>query len=113
MTANNVIKFPILNEMNSPPGNPQSEEELGTYFDQNKKEYIDHICDHYSTSLYNKLGSHGFDVLDEEFITYFSYTVETLRHCLYSSLDIDHPLADHIDKMIDAVEWDKDMPNLD
>ena len=89
MTANNVIKFPILNEMNSPPGNPQSEEELGTYFDQNKKEYIDHICDHYSTSLYNKLGSHGFDVLDEEFITYFSYTVETLRHCLYSSLDIE------------------------
>ena len=107
MTANNVIKFPKFD--NSPP---QSGEELGVYFDKNKKAYIDYICDHYCTNLYNKLGGHGFDVFDGDFITNFSYTVETLRYAMYSSLDLDHPLKEHIDDMLEIIESD-DLPNLD
>jgi len=110
--ANNVIEFPKLNdELKSSPKNG---EELGEYFDKNKKEYIDHICNHYSTSLYNKLGGHGFEVLDEDFVTYFSYTVETLRYCLYQSLGIEHPLKDHIEDMIDIIDLDENnLPDLD
>jgi|TARA_R110000796_G_scaffold65603_2_gene151493 hypothetical protein len=111
MTANNVIKFPTLNdEIAVPPRNP---EQLGDYFTKNKKEYVDHICEHYTTSLYNKLGGHGFDVLNDDFVTYFTYTTETLRHCLYNSLDIEHPLASHIEEMIDLIELEDDLPNLD
>ena len=112
MTANNVIKFPTLNDdIGSAP--PQNEEELSTYFHKNKKEYIDHICDHYSHSLYNKLGGHGFEIMDENFITYFTYTVETLRYCLYKSMSMDHPLAKHIDEMIEIIETDDELPDLD
>ena len=113
MTANNVIKFPTLNDDigSAPPPSPQNEEELSTYFHKNKKEYIDHICDHYSHSLYNKLGGHGFEILDEKFITHFTYTVETLRYCLYNSMGMDHTLSGHIDEMIEIIE--DDLPDLD
>tara|TARA_R110002074_G_scaffold102563_2_gene221630 strand:+ start:462 stop:800 length:339 start_codon:yes stop_codon:yes gene_type:complete len=112
MTANNVIKFPTLNDdIGSAP--PQNGEELGAYFDKNKKEYIDHICDHYSHSLYNKLGGHGFDIMDDKFITHFTYTVETLRYCLYDSMGMDHTLSGHISEMIEIIETEDELPDLD
>jgi len=109
--SNNVIKFPKLtDEINTPP---QNGEELGKYFDKNKKEYIDHIIDHYSTSLYNKLGGHGFEVLDDDFVTYFTYAVEALRFTLYQSLGMTHPLSSHIEEMIEVIDLEDDLPNLD
>ena len=113
MTANNVIKFPTLNDEIASEPPPKNREQLGDYFTKNKKEYIDHICDHYSNSLYNKLASHGFEVLDENFVVRFTYTVETLRYCLYKSLEIDHPLAVHIEDMIEIIETEDELPNLD
>ena len=67
----------------------------------------------FSNSLYNKLASHGFEVLDENFVMRFSFTVETLRCCLYKSLEIDHPLAVHIEDMIEIIETEDELPNLD
>ena len=109
MNANNVIKFPKPNY-----ASPQSGEELGAYFDQNKKAYIDYLTDHYCSNLYNKLGSHGFDIFDDKFISHFSYSVETIRYALYNSLGLDHQLKDHVEEMLDIIEFeDPDLDEID
>jgi hypothetical protein len=104
MSANNVIKFPKFTA-----SHPQTGEELGQYFDQNKKAYIDYITDHYCSHLYNKLGSHGFQILDDDFITNFSYSVETIRCALYQTLGLEHPLEEHIIDMLEIIDLDDDL----
>lgn len=102
--SNNILSFPKIGIPR-----PSNGEELGQYFDNNKKEYIDHITRHYATQLLNKLAMHGFDVQTETFINNFSFTIETLRSALYRSLDLNHPFQDSIDTMIDALENNHDL----
>ena len=102
--ANNVIQFPKFKT-----GQPQNEEELETYFNENKKQYIDYLCDRYCSNLFNKFAGHGFDVMNEEFTVNFSYSVEVIRYTLYQSLQIDHPLKEHIQDMLE-LEHDPDIP---
>lgn len=105
--ANNVIGFP---KIGNPP--PRNETELGYYFDENKKMYIDHVVDHYSTQLINKLGLHGFGIYEPEFIQNYSFTVETLRSCLYQSIDLYHPFKEYIDQIceeLDDEDFDEDI----
>ena len=92
--ANNVLDFPtkralspeelFSDKFHKEPNksidlDKENRDELGEYFTQNKKDYMDHVIDHYSTQLINKLGMHGFEIYDEDFIKRFSYTMETLR----------------------------------
>ena len=81
-----------------------SREELQAEFDENKRVYVDHVVEHYSTQLINKLGLHGFDIYKPEFITTYSYTIETLRACLYQSIDLYHPFKEHIDEITEELE---------
>ena len=67
-------------------------------------EYVDNLVDHYSTQLINKLGLHGFDIYKPDFINGYTYTAETLRACLYKSLDLYHPFKDHIEEITDEFE---------
>lgn len=106
--ANNVLKFPNMGLMPK----PKNETELGEHFLQNKKIYIDHVVDHYSIQLINKLGMHGFDIYEEDFIKGYSYTIESLRATLYSTLDIYHPFNEHMDDMIEMLEED-DFEDMD
>ena len=106
MDANNIISFPegnIVRRIKRPKPSIQSEE-LGRDFTTNKKLYLDSLTEHYSTSLLNKLGMHGFKINDENFIKNYAYTVETLRSALYQSVGIQHPLKKHVDKCIEEIE---------
>jgi len=100
MTANNVLQFPNIGAMPK----PKNEEELGERFLKNKKTYIDHVVDHYGTQLINKLGMHGFDIYEENFIYRYSFCVESLRATLYGTLDIDHPFHQVMDDSLDLLD---------
>lgn len=102
MEANNIISFPegnIIRRVESNKG-----KNLGLEFTNNKKLYLDTLTEHYSTSLLNKLGLHGFEINNENFIKNYAYTVETLRSTLYQSVGINHPLKKHVDKCIQEIE---------
>jgi|TARA_R100000081_G_C4774461_1_gene147683 hypothetical protein len=101
MKANNVITFP---EGNIVRKIPRPEDELGNEFAINKKRYLDTLTEHYSSNLLTKLGLHGFNINDEDFIRNYAYTVECLRSTLYQSIGINHPLKKHVDKCIDEIE---------
>jgi len=100
--SNNVIQFPKFKS------DPQNEEQLDTYFNENKKQYIDYLVDRYCSNLYNKFAGHGFDVMADEFTTNFSYSVETIRYTLYQSLNLEHPLREHIEDMLEIETTDDD-----
>jgi len=99
--SNNVIEFPFHENGFTPA---QNSEQLLEQFQENKKTYINQVVDHYSTQLINKLGMHGFDIYEDNFIKSFSYTVESLRATLYQSLDIYHPFEDHMGEIMEALE---------
>ena len=69
----------------------------------NKKAYIDDLLDHYVHQLVSRFATHGIDVKTKDFILHFAYTVESLRATLYTSMDIYHPLQNHIDKSLDKI----------
>lgn len=100
--ANNVINFP--KSRTGEDNRPRNNKELQAEFDENKRVYVDHVVEHYSTQLINKLGLHGFDIYKPEFITTYSYTIETLRACLYQSIDLYHPFKEHIDEITEELE---------
>ena len=102
MTANNVLQFPNIGAMPK----PKNEEELGERFLKNKKTYVDHVVDHYGTQLINKLGMHGLDVWEENFVLRFSFCVESLRATLYGTLDIDHPFHEIIEDSLELLDID-------
>ena len=64
--ANNVINFP--KSRTGEDNRPRNNKELQAEFDENKRVYVDHVVEHYSTQLINKLGLHGFDIYKPEFI---------------------------------------------
>ena len=119
--ANNVLEFPakpdkiarraLPPEIRDGIADKKARNELGEYFTQNKKEYIDHVIDHYSTQLINKLGMHGFEIYEEEFVKRFSYSMEALRSTLYLSLDIYHPFKEHMDDIIENFDGDIETPD--
>jgi len=99
--SNNIISFPG-GKIGDPPA--QNTDELAKEFLENKKEYIDSIVDHYATQLVNKLGMHGFEIGQDNFVNNFSYTIETFRATLYQTLDIEHPFLEHMANFIDLID---------
>ncbi len=97
--ANNVLEFPKSNQ-----NNISKDESLNEYFTKNKKEYIDHVVEHYSTQLINKLGMHGFEIYEKEFIKRYAFTVEAFRATLYLSLDIHHPFKNPIEELVNSFD---------
>jgi hypothetical protein len=106
--SNNVISFPSRGVGSSiVNGNPNLIDEAGELhvkFEDNKKLYIDHIVDYYSAQLIDKLGMHGFDIYDDDFIYSFSFTIESLRSTLYQSLGMFHPLIKYIEEAMEKLE---------
>jgi hypothetical protein len=96
--ANNVFEFPNVGNI------PKNEEQLSNYFEDNKKNYIDHIVDHYSSQLANKVGMHGFDIYNERFSCDFACAVEIFRASLYRSLEIPHALTPYMDEIISKID---------
>ena len=54
-----IIQFP-KEKMKTPP---QSKKELDAELLNNKVAYVDDVANHYSSSVFNKLAMHGFNVL--------------------------------------------------
>ena len=99
MNANNVVNFPSpleFKDLSTPEG-------LGKHFDENKKLYLNSICDFYATQIINKMGTHGFGIYDDQFLNDFTMTVECLRATIYRSLEIDHPLHPEMDRMVELI----------
>ena len=104
----NVIQFPTKHtgKKNDPKNLLQDE------LKDNKKAYIDDLLDHYVHQLVSRFATHGIDVKTKDFILHFAYTVESLRAALYTSMDIYHPLQQHIDKSLDKIYELMDEPKI-
>ena len=79
-----IIQFP-KEKMKTPP---QSKKELDAELLNNKVAYVDDVANHYSSSVFNKLAMHGFNVDDEDFIKDYAYTIESLKSCLLRNVGV-------------------------
>ena len=89
-----IIQFP-KEKMKTPP---QSKKELDAELLNNKVAYVDDVANHYSSSVFNKLAMHGFNVDDEDFIKDYAYTIESLKSCLLRNVGVTHPIQDTVEK---------------
>ena len=88
-----IIQFP-KEKMKTPP---QSKKELDAELLNNKVAYVDDVANHYSSSVFNKLAMHGFNVDDEDFIKDYAYTIESLKSCLLRNVGVTHPIQDTVE----------------
>ena len=72
-----IIQFP-KEKMKTPP---QSKKELDAELLNNKVAYVDDVANHYSSSVFNKLAMHGFNVDDEDFINWQQNGMRTKALC--------------------------------
>ena len=77
---------------------PQSKKELDAELLNNKVAYVDDVANHYSSSVFNKLAMHGFNVDDEDFIKDYAYTIESLKSCLLRNVGVTHPIQNTVEK---------------
>ena len=89
-----MIQFP-KEKMKTPP---QSKKELDAELLNNKVAYVDNVANHYSSSVFNKLAMHGFNVDDEDFIKDYAYTIESLKSCLLRNVGVTHPIQNTVEK---------------
>ena len=89
-----IIQFP-KEKMKTPP---QSKKELDADLLNNKVAYVDDVANHYSSSVFNKLAMHGFNVDDEDFIKDYAYTIESLKSCLLRNVGVTHPIQNTVEK---------------
>ena len=89
-----IIQFP-KEKMKTPP---QSKKELDAELLNNKVAYVDVVANHYSSSVFNKLAMHGFNVDDEDFIKDYAYTIESLKSCLLRNVGVTHPIQNTVEK---------------
>lgn len=89
-----IIQFP-KEKMKTPP---QSKKELDAELLNNKVAYVDDVANHYSSSVFNKLAMHGFNVDDENFIKDYAYTIESLKSCLLRNVGVTHPIQNTVEK---------------
>ena len=89
-----IIQFP-KEKMKTPP---QSKKELDAELLNNKVAYVDDVANHYSSSVFNKLAMHGFNVDDEDFINDYAYTIESLKSCLLRNVGVTHPIQNTVEK---------------
>ena len=89
-----IIQFP-KEKMKTPP---QSKKELDAALLNNKVAYVDDVANHYSSSVFNKLAMHGFNVDDEDFIKDYAYTIESLKSCLLRNVGVTHPIQNTVEK---------------
>lgn len=106
---NNVIAFP-KESLNRPP---QNQEEFKRSIVKQKSEYANEIVDHYAQQLANKIGMHGFQIDNEQFMKDFAFTVETMRSCLHRSLGVHHPFQSMIDDAIHEMDIEVDVDDTD
>ena len=89
-----IIQFP-KEKMKTPP---QSKKELDAELLNNKVAYVDDVANHYSSSVFNKLAMHGFNVDDEDFIKDYAYTIESPKSCLLRNVGVTHPIQNTVEK---------------
>ena len=89
-----IIQFP-KEKMKTPP---QSKKELDAELLNNKVAYVDDVANHYSSSVFNKLAMHGFNVDEDNFIKDYAYTIESLKSCLLRNVGVTHPIQDTVEK---------------
>ena len=77
---------------------PQSKKELDAELLNNKVAYVDDVANHYSSSVFNKLAMHGFNVDDDDFIKDYAYTIESLKSCLLRNVGVTHPIQNTVEK---------------
>ena len=100
--SNNVIQFPLEKRK---PDKPPSED-MGREMSERKREFVDKLIDDWGSQIYRKIQLHGFPVESQDFIAQYSYVLESLRSCLYWSVEEDHPFTPHIKDIIEQFAED-------
>lgn len=98
MTSNNIIQFPTAQV------SVELEAEVHGEAEENKRKYVDEIMNHYATQLLNKIAFHGFDIMDDVFVTQYATAVEMLKYTLCESLNIEHEFKYTFDELVGALE---------
>lgn len=90
-TPTNIVSFPEerIREVRTPEG--FSEKLLN-----HKMVFAETVIDDYMSDLYRRLYLSGIDVETTEFLRHYTYVVDSLRAIIYNSIDINHPLIEHI-----------------
>ena len=101
--SNNVIQFPARK-----PATARPPEDMVREMSERKREFVDKLIDEYGSTLYRKIQLHGFPVENKDFIAQYSYVLESLRSCLYWSVEEDHPFTAHIEDIIDQFAEEMD-----
>lgn len=96
--SNNVIQFPM--ERRKIAKKPPPEDMVKEMSDR-KREFVDKLIDDWGSAMYRKIQLHGFPCENTDFIAQYSYVLESLRSCLYWSVEEDHPFTPHIHDIIE------------
>ena len=66
--------------------------------------FCDNLTEGVSVQLIHSVGENGFEVNSENFIRDMAFIIECIRGMLYRELDIKHPMADVMAKVIQVKE---------
>lgn len=66
--------------------------------------FCDNLTEGVSVQLIHSVGENGFEVNSENFIRDMAFIIECIRGMLYRELDIKHPMADVMAKVIQVRE---------
>jgi len=98
----NVVQFPV----DKWAGPPQTLEETRKAIQDNQLNYVNSITIPYAQRLMMQMGQDGVPIHTQEFAADFAFVVEAMRSCLYRTINIDHPMQESVDKLVDSDEVD-------
>jgi hypothetical protein len=100
--VDNVVQFPV----DKWAGPPQTLEETRKAIQDSQLNYINSITVPYAQRLMMQMGQDGVPIHTQEFAADFAFVVEAMRSCLYRTINIDHPMQETVDKLVDSDEVD-------
>ena len=103
LASNNVISFP-KERMAKPELTPP--EAMAKEMADRKRQFVDKVIEDIGNEVYHKILYHGFPARSQEFIARYSYVLEALRSCLYTTINVEHPFTPHIQNIIDQFHED-------
>jgi hypothetical protein len=102
-SANNVIEFPLERAGAIPPRPP---EDMMKDMADRRRAFVDKIVEDIGNEVYAKILFHGFPAKTQPFIARYSYVLESLRSCLYWTIEEEHPFSHHIQDIINQFHED-------
>lgn len=69
-----------------------------------KKNIINNLVDTYAEKMASNISLHGIDITANNCDKHYALTIECLRSSLYKAVDLQHPLQEPMEAMIDRIE---------